>query len=290
MQAHADGFVARFGQLDDDQWLQMLIRSCAEPIIDGMQFPAFPDLKFQESFVGASGPVALQEAFVFYQDVKHFANKLGMKMERGRRVLDFGCGWGRNYRFFLKDLSPSTLIGVDVDAQCVQLCQEHFPVGNFEVCEATAPLRFGDETFDVVYAYSVFSHLSETVQLGWVREFSRLLRPGGMLIVTTLKAAHLDVWNHVRTTADHWKEALPDFDLEGMRLAFQSGEFLFCPIGGSGVRTPEFFGEAIISPVYALRAWSPALRLVDYVDDPVGRPQALLVAQKPRAYVTVGAT
>ena len=34
---------------------------------------------------------------------------------RDSRVLDFGCGWGRVIRFFLKDVAPWNLVGVDID-------------------------------------------------------------------------------------------------------------------------------------------------------------------------------
>jgi SAM-dependent methyltransferase len=153
-------------------------------------------------------------------------------------------------------------------------------VGHFEVCGITPPFQFEDQSFDIVYAYSVFSHLSETVALDWVREFTRILTPGGVLIVTTLKGAHLDVWDRIPTTGDHWRKALPDFDLHQKKQDFQEGKFLFCPIGGAGVRTPDFYGEAIISPGYARRSWAPGLQLIDYVDE-LRQPQALLVAQKP---------
>ena len=52
-------------------------------------------------------------------------------------------------------------------------------MGNFEQSAVEPPLRFADGSFDIVYAYSVFSHLSERVQLRWVEEFARILRPGG---------------------------------------------------------------------------------------------------------------
>jgi SAM-dependent methyltransferase len=281
MKLNSDIFVSRFGGLRDEQWLRILVRSYTETVIEQVPFPAFPDAKLQETFVGSSGESALQEAFLFYQDIKRFAARLGIEISLRTRILDFGCGWGRNYRFFLKDVSPSELIGVDVDPECVRLCREHFPVGQFEVCGAAPPLPFKDETFDIVYAYSVFSHLSENVALGWVREFSRILSPGGVFIATTLKEAHLDVWNKIRMTGDHWLKALPDFDLAQKRRDFQAGRFLYCGIGGSGVRTPDFYGEAIIPPEYARRAWAPGLKLIDYLDDPVRRPQALLAAQKP---------
>jgi len=271
---------ARFNHLQDEQWLALLIRSYTEPVINGSKFPAFPDPQLQASFVGSSGQSSLEEAFLFYQDMKYYARQLAISIDRGARILDFGCGWGRNYRFLLKDVSPENLIGIDVDAECVRLCQQCIPMGRFEVCGSSPPLTLKEHSFDIIYAYSVFSHLSEAVQLRWVKEFARILRPGGMLIVTTLKFAHLHVWEKLRQRGDHWATLLSGFELGKAEEQFRSGGFLFCGTGGGGVRSADFYGEAIISPGHVQRAWSPDLQLVAYLDDPVRRPQALIVARK----------
>ena len=279
MHANTDVFIARFGCLDDEQWLNVLKRSCLEPVIGDVRFPAFPNAATQQTFVGSSGEAALQEAFLFYRDIKQYAQRLGVDITTTTRILDFGCGWGRNYRFFLKDVLPSSIVGVDVDVDCVRFCNEHFPMGRFRACDPVPPLLYENDSFDIVYAYSVFSHLSEDAALRWVREFARIMRPGGMLIVTTLKQCHLEVWDQIRHTGTHWASALPNFDISEKKKGFSAGEFLYCPIGGGGVRTPDFYGEAIIPPSYAERAWAPHFRIVDYFDDPFQRPQAVLVAQ-----------
>ena len=277
--SNSDAFIDVFGKLDDQQWLEILKRSCSEAVIEGVCFPAFPDAALQRSFVGASGEAALREAFVFYQDTKRYAQRLGIAIRETTRILDFGCRWGRNYRFFLKDVLPTSIFATDVDPDCVRLCSEQFPAGQFVKCGAMPPLAFEERTFEIVYAYSVFSHLSGDASLGWVREFARILKPGGMLIVTSLKEAHLEVWDKVRHTAPWWEQALKNFDFAEKKKAFATGEFLYCPIGGGGVRSADFYGEAIIPPAYAKRVWAPEFEIVEYLDDPFERPQALLVAQ-----------
>jgi SAM-dependent methyltransferase len=44
---------------------------------------------------------------------------------------------------------------------------------------------FEDESFDLVYALSVFTHLTGDLQIAWRDELRRVLRPGGLLLVTT---------------------------------------------------------------------------------------------------------
>lgn len=281
MEMDKDFLFSRFNHMQDEQWLELLIRSYTEPVIDGARFPAFPDPQLQAAFVGSSGRSSLEEAFLFYQDTKYYARQLGIGVNRESRILDFGCGWGRNYRFFLKDVPAQNVVGVDVDAQCARLCRECIPMGRFEVCGSSPPLSFRDQSFDIIYAYSVFSHLGESVHLHWVNEFARILRPGGMVIVTTLKLAHLQVWEKLRHRGDHWTNLLTGFELKTAQEKFHSGGFLFCGTGGGGVRSSDFYGEAVVSPGFVQRAWRPGLELVAYVDDPVRRPQALVVARKP---------
>jgi SAM-dependent methyltransferase len=53
------------------------------------------------------------------------------------------------------------------------------------------PLAFESESFDLVYALSVFTHLTAELQLAWRDELRRVLRPGGFLLVTTHGRSYL---------------------------------------------------------------------------------------------------
>ena len=46
------------------------------------------------------------------------------------------------------------------------------------------PLRFDDETFDLVYSLSIFSHLSADMVDAWLGELTRVTKPAGLVIVT----------------------------------------------------------------------------------------------------------
>jgi SAM-dependent methyltransferase len=278
-------FLSRFGAVSDKHWHAALLRSTEERLVDGLAFPSFPDDALQRRFVGASGKEALEEAFLFYMEIKRYAAKLQIPINRNTRVLDFGCGWGRLYRYFLKDIAVANLLGIDVDQDCVDLCRSTIPMGRFEKCNAKPPFApAGDQSFDLVYAYSVFSHLSEETSLAWAGEFARILRPGGMLIVTTLKQAHINVWERMMQSGGaHWEAALraAGFSVSQSRSNFDAGKFLYCGIGGGGVRSADYYGEAIVPPDYVRRSWAPGLQLYDYVSEDNRGPQAFIVARKP---------
>lgn len=277
-------YVHLFSTLKDHDWLDLLIKSLDRSNVDGIDMPTFPNSHVQSAYVGSSGKEALEDAFIFYKQVKTFAKRLRVPLDQHTRALDFGCGWGRHYRFFLKDLSTRHFLGVDIDDSAIHLCRETIKAGQFERCDILPPLRFAKGSFDMIYSYSVFSHLSEEVHRKWISEFSRILRPGGMLIVSALSRAHVLVWEkYLNSSNQHYAEALEKSGFEAKR-AFEKldkGEYLYCPIGGGGVRDNTFYGEAIMGPRYVEREWTHFLAFVDYVDDPSRGQQALIIMQKP---------
>jgi SAM-dependent methyltransferase len=98
-------------------------------------------------------------------------------------VLDFGCGCGRVTRWW-GDFSGQ-VAGSDVSTPAIEWCRANLPFGRFERNALAPPLVFDDESFDLVYALSVFTHLTADLQLAWRDEVRRVLRPGGLLLLTT---------------------------------------------------------------------------------------------------------
>jgi len=98
-------------------------------------------------------------------------------------VLDFGCGCGRVTRWWRE--FPGTVAGSDVSGPAIAWCRANLPFARFETNALAPPLSFEDESFDLVYALSVFTHLTAELQLAWRDELRRLLRPGGRLLLTT---------------------------------------------------------------------------------------------------------
>jgi hypothetical protein len=87
----------------------------------------------QRQFVGSAGKHSLQKGFSFFKVVKAYAENCGAPLTTSTRVLDFGCGWGRMVRCFLRDVSTEKLHGVDVDAPMVELCRSLFgTLGRFD--------------------------------------------------------------------------------------------------------------------------------------------------------------
>jgi SAM-dependent methyltransferase len=100
------------------------------------------------------------------------------------RVLDWGCGCGRIARHWV-DLRNVELYGCDVAEDPVRWCQENLQFAQFAVSRHDPPLPYPDAFFDVVYAASVLTHLMLGSQFRWMQELWRVLRPGGIAMLTT---------------------------------------------------------------------------------------------------------
>ncbi len=69
----------------------------------------------------------------------------------------------------------------------IEWCRQNLP-GQFTINQLEPPLAYRDDEFGLVYALSVFTHLPERLQVQWLRELGRVLRPGGLLVFSTLGA------------------------------------------------------------------------------------------------------
>lgn len=108
--------------------------------------------------------------------------KHGVALHQLKNVLDFGCGCGRVIRH-LRHL-PAELHGCDSNPVAVEWCADNLPFARFAVNALQSPLDYDADTFDLVYALSVFTHLPEPLQGHWMSEMRRVLKPGGVLVVS----------------------------------------------------------------------------------------------------------
>jgi SAM-dependent methyltransferase len=101
-----------------------------------------------------------------------------------RDVLDFGCGCSRILRFVIPQMPQAAFSGCDIDEGAIEWSRKNVPDTRFTVVPHLPPTDYRAEQFDLVYALSVFTHLDLPRQLLWLDELRRILRSGGVLLLT----------------------------------------------------------------------------------------------------------
>jgi ubiquinone/menaquinone biosynthesis C-methylase UbiE len=271
-------------QLTRDEWRDRLVASVEQPVLDDLRYPGFPAESIQRQFVGSSNADALGEGFNFYEHVHQ--HLLGRKHQRckAQRYLDFGSGWARIGRFFLRDFERGDMAGVDIDAKMVDFCREAEAPGLFLEIANGQPLPFADGAFRLITAYSVFTHLPQPLFEAWMAELLRVLAPGGLLVFTVEPERFLDFIGSIDETncESQWHQSLASYksELPRMRSEVARTGITYVATGGGDMRTPDVYGEAVVSPAYLEKLVKPRGRLVDYVDDGARFWQAVAVVQR----------
>lgn len=108
----------------------------------------------------------------------------GFSITPGMRVLDFGCGDGMMLRQFREIAESGEAWGVDINGSQMVWCQRHLsPPFKFATTTSFPHLPFEEGSFDLIYSFSVFTHICDLAE-AWLLELRRILRPGGFLYLT----------------------------------------------------------------------------------------------------------
>jgi SAM-dependent methyltransferase len=101
----------------------------------------------------------------------------GLGLPPGARILDAGCGSGRNMVELARRGSVS---GVELSGASVELARAR-GVGEV-IAGSVLELPFADASFDLIVSLDVIEHLED--DLAALREFRRTIAPGGALLIT----------------------------------------------------------------------------------------------------------
>ncbi len=109
----------------------------------------------------------------------------GRSLDEFHAVYDFGCGAGGVMRHLIGRAAPeASYSGSDVDREAIEWAQRNLPAADWRVNGYRPPLPFEEARFDLVYSVSILTHLNEDLQFAWINELKRVLRPGGIALLT----------------------------------------------------------------------------------------------------------
>lgn len=180
----------------------------------------------------------------------------------GKRVLDFGCGAGRVLRCFAEEAETAGFYGCDIHRPSVEWMEANLvPPFNVFANEEAPPLPFEDGRLDLIYAVSVFTHLTD-LWSAWLVELHRCLGEGGILIVSVMGGSVSQ-----QIAGEDW-----DPDRVGMNVLLPGND-------------RDWGGPMVFHSQWWIAAhWGRAFELVNYVKGKeAGTHDWLVLAKKPVA-------
>lgn len=176
---------------------------------------------------------------------------------RDETILDAGCGAGFCTRRIAR-MGGKKVYGCDraetMLSQAIKHEKEEVLGINYQLADITK-LPYSEETFDTVVCIAVLIHSSPQECLAFFREALRVLKPGGMLIVSTMHEALYKLGSANRTGQSSWAQYRP---LENKWLAWLKDKNI---LWSKSRQFEEIYrdadGNLFVSPV-----WSHSMNLL----------------------------
>jgi ubiquinone/menaquinone biosynthesis C-methylase UbiE len=129
-------------------------------------------------------------------------------------VLDFGCGVGLLEEFIVPRLSEKgSVLGVDIGVELIETARSTFAsAGNceFAVIDTAGVLPSESHRFDLIVCNLVFHLLTRTQKDTVLKEFLRVLKPGGRVIMAEIgQPSNLFGWWIKFLTLHYWVKKWP---------------------------------------------------------------------------------
>lgn len=117
------------------------------------------------------------------------------RLERYGVVVDVGCGSGYSLPKLAQRFQPRELVGVDIDPAMLEVARQEarsagVAVRLVEASSTRMPLP--DESADMLFCHQTFHHLVEQEEA--LREFMRVLKPGGILLFAESTRRYIHSW------------------------------------------------------------------------------------------------
>jgi SAM-dependent methyltransferase len=185
--------------------------------------PAMTPEAIQKEWTGSSGDTLLRQSASFMNLVSSTFAELTGKPIRGVNVLDFGCGWGRLLRLLSFYNDPQFNYGCDawdVSLNHSRSAKIDRVVRELKKSESIpTELPFPDVKFSLVYAFSIFTHLSERSAIACMSAIRQKMMPDGIAIISVRP---VEFWD--------FNQTIPLADRNSLRKRHEDNKVAFHPI------------------------------------------------------------
>lgn len=199
--------------------------------------PAMASDEVQRNWTGNQGLALLQQTTAFVRALSyHYTRVTGRQLDDSS-ILDFGCGYGRIARLLYYFTAEEKIFGVDPWDRAIELCQESGLGTNFVVSDYLPTfLPVGETKFDLMYAFSVFTHLSRRAMTTSLSTLRKYIGDDGLLAITIRP---VEYWEHDPHTSAEQKAALA--------VRHRKEGFAFNPHNRAPIEGDVTYGDASIS-------------------------------------------
>lgn len=206
--------------------------------------PPLPSEDDQRLWAGNSGLFLMQQGNVFVDRMFEVYGR-ARKVDFDKiRVLDYGCGWGRLMRLLYRYVPTSNITGLDPWPPSLERCRETRVRGDLRTIDYIPKSLPVKGPYDLIFAYSVFTHISERAQTAVLDALHRVIRPDGLLALTIRQR-------------NYWENA-PEPDAEKRRSLLETHErngFAFHRHSGEKTDRAADYGDTSETLDYIARTW-----------------------------------
>ena len=185
--------------LDDFAYMFWSMPHPQYPKLSGL-LPSMASADVQRQWTGRSGVALLLQTVAFVRSVAFQYVRLTGKPFHEVDMLDYGCGYGRIVRVMQYFTGEERIIGLDPWSESIRLCKQVMLPSNFLLSEyLPEDLPVGERRFDLIYAYSVFTHTSLKATLAALAAIRKYIRDTGVLVVTVRPIEYWQFARHIPT-------------------------------------------------------------------------------------------
>jgi SAM-dependent methyltransferase len=205
----------------------------AYPAVRAM-IPGMPSADKQKRWVGDHGPTLMTRSCNLVRLFEIISWRVRRRSLGEGAILDYGCGWGRLLRLLYHKTHSDNVFGIDPMRESLEACKESGLTKNIAICDAIPEqLPFPGVTFDFMFAFSVFTHLPESVARAVLAAARRRVSSDGVFVVTVRSR---EFWEMRRSA---WGDAKVDHLIS----THETAGYAFMPLATGGLPA-EYYGDA----------------------------------------------
>ena len=224
-------------------------------------FPSMASEEIQTHWTGNHGTALLGQTIAFVESLVNGYQTMTRRGLEKARVLDFGCGWGRIIRLLYKYVGYENIFAVDPWDEPIALCKQHGVKAHLALSEDVPVVLPFRGPFDLIYAFSVFTHLSEKTTNAVLNTLRRYIADDVVLVITVRPKQYWQV--HGDAVADRM---MAEHDRKG---------FAFVPSNRTPIDGDITYGDTSMSVDY-VAANFPRWQVVGEHCNPIDPYQLLL--------------